>query len=292
MIDSFFFCEVTSHTFHLNFCRNVTLGNLYYFWLSPSLTYQIAFPKTPKVRPLRVLGILVRMVLVFSLFLFLMYQIVTPSLDNLLQDLEATGGRYTYSILAEYWLKLTITNTYMWLLVFYFYFHLYLNFFAELLRFGDRVFYKDWWNSTEVSAYWRLWNLPVHYWLVRHLYFPCVRNNFSKTAATFIVFLFSAVMHEVIISIPFHMLRPWSFLGMMGQLPLVMLTKFLYRKFPGSSIGNILFWVSFCLVGQPMAILLYTIDYNYGKMQHPVDLTFQDSPELCTFRFFKACLIR
>lgn len=79
---------------------------------------------------------------------------------------------------------------------------------------------------------------------------------------------------------------------MMGQVPLVMLTKFLYRKFPGSSIGNILFWVSFCVVGQPMAILLYTIDYYYGNMQHPTDLSFQDSPEVCTLKGLESCLVR
>jgi hypothetical protein len=79
---------------------------------------------------------------------------------------------------------------------------------------------------------------------------------------------------------------------MMGQLPLVMVTKFLYRKFPGSSVGNILFWVSFCVVGQPMAILLYTIDYNYGMMQTPEDLSFQDSPEVCTLKFLDSCVIR
>jgi diacylglycerol O-acyltransferase-1 len=227
----------------------------------------------------------------FSLLSFLVAQIVTPNLAKLLSDLETTNGRYTYSILAEYWLKLSIANTYIWLLVFYFYFHLYLNLFAELLRFGDRVFYKDWWNSSEVSAYWRLWNLPVHYWLVRHLFFPCVRLNIPKTAATFIVFLFSAVMHELLISIPFHILRPWSFLGMMGQVPLVVLTKYLYRKFPGSSVGNILFWVSFCVVGQPMAILLYTIDYKYGRTFNGDPEVF-DSHQTCRVMFRDNCLIR
>jgi diacylglycerol O-acyltransferase-1 len=186
------------------------LWNIYYFWLAPTLTYQIAFPKTSRVRFWKVVGILFRMVLTFSLFSFLVAQVVSPNLELLVNDLESTGGTYTYTILADYWLKLTITNTYIWLLVFYFYFHLWLNLFAEILRFGDRVFYKDWWNSTEVSAYWRLWNLPVHYWLVRHLYFPCVRLKFPKMAATFVVFFFSAVMHELLISIPFHMLRPWS----------------------------------------------------------------------------------
>jgi diacylglycerol O-acyltransferase-1 len=103
--------------------------------------------------------------------------------------------------------------------------------------------------------------MPVHYWLVRHVYFPSVRLGLSKTAATFVVFLFSAILHEVLISVPCHMIRIHSFLAMMGQLPLIFLTKMIDRRFPGSSIGNVIFWISFCFVGQPMAMLLYTIDY-------------------------------
>jgi diacylglycerol O-acyltransferase 1 len=153
-------------------------------------------------------------------------------------------------------------------LIFYVYFHLYLNLFAELLRFGDRVFYKDWWNSAEVSAYWRLWNMPVHLWLIRHVYFPCVRSKMmNKQAATLFVFFLSAVMHEMLVSVPFHMVRPWAFIGMMMQVPLVGMTKFLYRLYPGSSIGNMIFWLSFCVVGQPMAVMLYTVDFQYMQ-QH------------------------
>ena len=123
------------------------------------------------------------------------------------------------------------------------------------------VFYRDWWNASEVSAYWRLWNMPVHYWLVRHVYFPSVRVGLSKTGATFVVFLISAILHEILISVPCHMIRIHSFLAMMGQMPLIFLTKMIDRRYPGSSIGNIIFWISFCFVGQPMAMLLYTIDY-------------------------------
>jgi diacylglycerol O-acyltransferase 1 len=125
----------------------------------------------------------------------------------------------------------------------------------------------DWWNSSEISAYWRLWNTPVHFWLVRHVYFPCIRKGISRSSATFIVFFISALMHELLVSIPFHMVRPWSFLGMMMQMPLVALTKYLYRTFPGTSIGNMVFWCMFCVVGQPMAVLLYTADYQYSKLQ-------------------------
>jgi len=241
---------------------------MYYFWFAPTLTYQIAFPRTPRVRIWKVASIVFRMICTVTLFAFLVAQVISPNLANLVKDLEATHGVYTVTILAHYGLRLSIANTYAWLLVFYYYFHLYLNLFAEILRFGDRVFYKDWWNSSEVSAYWRLWNQPVHYWLVRHLYFPCVRAGMPKGTATLMVFLLSAVMHEVLISVPFHMVRPWSFIGMLMQIPLVGFTKYLWRKMPGSSIGNIIFWLTFCVVGQPMAILLYTIDYQYGQQTY------------------------
>lgn len=167
----------------------------------------------------------------------------------------------------KYGLKLSIASTYAWLLFFFIFFHQYLNILAELLRFGDRVFYKDWWNAAETSAYWRLWNAPVHYWLVRHLYFPCVRAGASKALASFVVFFVSAVFHEVLVAIPFHMvpIRPWAFIGMLMQVSLTMFTKALMKRFPGSSIGNIMFWVCFCFIGQPMAVLMYAIDYTYGN---------------------------
>jgi hypothetical protein len=38
----------------------------------------------------------------------------------------------------------------VWLLGFYTFFHLWLNILAELLRFGDRTFYKDWWYFTSL----------------------------------------------------------------------------------------------------------------------------------------------
>jgi diacylglycerol O-acyltransferase-1 len=143
---------------------NVTLLNMYYFWLAPTLTYQIAFPRSPIIRWWKVASLLLRLLISISLLGFLTAQIISPNLDNLVEDLEPTGGRITSHILAKYLLKVTIANTYAWLLVFYIYFHLCLNLVAEILRFGDRIFYRDWWNSSEISAYWRLWNMPVHYW--------------------------------------------------------------------------------------------------------------------------------
>lgn len=42
-------------------------------------------------------------------------------------------------------LKLAIPNHFIWLMFFYWFFHSTLNVIAELLKFGDREFYRDWW---------------------------------------------------------------------------------------------------------------------------------------------------
>lgn len=47
---------------------------------------------------------------------------------------------------------LQVPNHLLWLMFFYWFFHSSLNFTAELLRFGDREFYKDWWYVLSVPG--------------------------------------------------------------------------------------------------------------------------------------------
>ena len=56
------------------------------------------------------------------------------------------------------------------LLMFYALLHCWLNGFAEMLRFGDRNFYSDWWNSEEFVSYYRKWNIVVHEWLRAYIF--------------------------------------------------------------------------------------------------------------------------
>ena len=39
---------------------------------------------------------------------------------------------------------------------------------------------QEWWNATTVGEYWRLWNQPVHKWMLRHVYFPSIRTGLPK----------------------------------------------------------------------------------------------------------------
>jgi diacylglycerol O-acyltransferase-1 len=67
------------------------------------LTYQIAFPKSPRVRYWKIADILMRMTVSIALFTFLLAQIVQPALEELVSDLDETNGSYTAAIFAEYW---------------------------------------------------------------------------------------------------------------------------------------------------------------------------------------------
>ncbi|KAL9325870.1 hypothetical protein ACSQ67_006515 [Phaseolus vulgaris] len=133
-----------------------------------------------------------------------------------------------------------------------------LNILAELLRFGDREFYKDWWNAKTVED-------PVHKWMIRHLYFPCLRHGIPKAVALLIAFLVSALFHELCIAVPCHIFKLWAFGGIMFQVPLVLITHYLQEKFRNSMVGNMIFWFIFSILGQPMCVLLYYHDLMNRK---------------------------
>eukprot|EP00953_Heterococcus_sp_UTEX-ZZ885_P029531 15667-Heterococcus_DN1.PRE.3 len=84
---------------------------------------------------------------------------------------------------------------------------------STYICFGDRVFYKDWWNAGTIDTYWRLWNIPFY-----------------------------------------------AFTGMLFNILLVPLTKAIENHFgKGSQAGNWIFWTIFCIVGQPMSVLVSVV---------------------------------
>jgi diacylglycerol O-acyltransferase 1 len=72
------------------------------------------------------------------------------------------------------------------------------------MHFADRKFYDAWWNSGSMGAYWRLWNIPVHGYFKRHIYVPLKRRGWSNSSASAVVFILSAVIHELLLGIPTH----------------------------------------------------------------------------------------
>lgn len=237
---------------NVDYAYTVSFKSLVYFMVAPTLCYQLSYPRSNCIRKGWVARQLIKLVIFTGLMLFITEQYMNPIVKNSKHPLK---GDFLYAV--ERVLKLSVPNLYVWLCMFYCFFHLWLNILAELLRFGDREFYKDWWNARTVEEYWRMWNMPVHKWMVRHIYFPCIRNGIPKVVAILISFLVSAVFHELCVAVPCHIFKFWAFIGIMFQVPLVILTKILQVKFQNSMVGNMIFWCFFSILGQPMCVLLY-----------------------------------
>ena len=84
--------------------------------------------------------------------------------------------------------------------------------------------------------------MPVHMWLVRHVYFPCMHYTRSKQFSVVVVFALSALFHELAVGVPMNLIRGWAFWGIMGQIPLIHLTAGLNKLLKNDQAGNIFFW--------------------------------------------------
>jgi diacylglycerol O-acyltransferase-1 len=234
-----------------------TLLHLWYFLMAPTLCYQLEYPRSPRIRISFLFRRLLEVIFCAILGTVIIQQYIVITVRNTMPYFEDLTSKSFLGIFQRV-LKLAIPSLFCWLLFFYGFFHAYLNLLGELLKFGDRGFYKAWWNSRHVEEYWRLWNLPVHKWMIRHLYTPIRNLGYSRSTGIGAAFLFSAVMHEVIISVPCHRVMWCGFVGMLLQFPLCYFSKTMVETLRFRRVwGNWLFWISFCIFGQPLGILLY-----------------------------------
>ncbi|KAJ9665769.1 hypothetical protein H2201_004077 [Coniosporium apollinis] len=249
--------------------RNITLKNLAYFWWAPTLCYQPVYPRTEKIRWPFVFRRVLEFVGLSIVIWIASAQYAAPLLQNSLDKISTLD----LTSILERLMKLSTISLFCWLAGFFALFQSFLNALAEVLRFGDREFYTDWWNTSSIRTYWTTWNKPVYHFMRRHVYSPLVGRRCPKQVAQIIVFVFSGILHELLVGVPTHNIIGVAFAGMMFQLPLIALTDPLRRMkgTRGKVTGNIIFWVSFCLVGQPLAALLYFFAWQakYGSVSKP-----------------------
>ncbi|XP_061615888.1 diacylglycerol O-acyltransferase 1-like isoform X1 [Phyllopteryx taeniolatus] len=231
---------------------NLTHRDMYYFVFAPTLCYQLNFPRSPRIRKRFLLRRLFEMLFFMQLLVGLIQQWMVPTIQNSMKPFQEMD----FSRMVERLLKLAVPNHLIWLIFFYWFFHSSMNFVAELLQFGDREFYRDWWNSESVTYFWANWNIPVHKWCLRHFYKPMLRRGVNKLVAQSAVFLLSAFFHEYLVSVPLKMFRLWAFMGMMAQVPLA----WFVGRFLNGIYGNAAVWMSL-IIGQPVAVLMYVHDY-------------------------------
>lgn len=238
---------------------NINLSNYFYFiYCVPSLVYETKFQRSDKIRPLYVLKELAGFWICVAGVLWIMAQYVLPVTTASIQN-------DSFLRLFDDLVAVSVPGIILWLLGFYAYFHCWLNAKAELVMYANREFYKDWWNADSIGDFWRKWNLPVHEWCLRHVYIDSMHYiNASKDIAILLVFICSAVLHELVVSFGFKVHKPYFFVAMCAQAPLVLLNKKIREK--SKRMGNILVWISL-MFGQPLLAILYF--RNWVKSNDP-----------------------
>lgn len=235
--------------------NNINLKNFFYFLIVPTFCYQESYPSSGEFRPVY----FTLKVLKAFFCLTLIYYIYSESIEPVLPKILNTP-------LLLLLIELYFPVTSFCLLKFYLIFECILPGYAELATFGDRQFYDDWWNSTDLAEFNRRWNKIVHMFLHRHVYLEC-RNRYklSKLASTSMTFIVSAILHEYVLCVLIKIFRPMMFVLMMSQIPLITIG----RKFlKNTTFGNLFFWFS-NLLGVNLIFIIYNREYfAYFKTTH------------------------
>ncbi|KAJ4983212.1 MBOAT family protein [Stagonosporopsis vannaccii] len=251
--------------------QNINFRNMCYFWWAPTLVYQPVYPRSPRIRWGFVLRRLLEVLGLSIVVWIASAQYAAPLLQNSLDKLL----HLNLPAILERVMKLSTISVFCWLCGFFALFQSALNALAELMRFADREFYGPWWNVSSIRTYWTTWNKPVTNFMRRHVYSPLVGRGVPAPVAQIIVFFISGLLHELLVGVPTHNVIGVAFAGMMFQIPLIALTDLIQRirGIDGKTAGNMIFWVSFCLVGQPLGALLYFFAWQakYGSVSKQFD---------------------
>ena len=239
--------------------KNLTVANWADWICLPTLVYELEYPRLEKInwwyvaeKTAATFGVIWIMMVISQAYIY------PPVLETISMKQRGLTLRERWSefpwIVSDILFPLLLEQLLSWYVIW----ECCLNVLAELTRFADRGFYGDWWNSVSWDQYARDWNRPVHNFLLRHVYHSSISAfHLSKGTATFITFLLSACVHELVMLCLFKKVRGYLFAMQLMQLPLVMLsrTKLLKGK---DLLGNVVFWFGL-FVGPSVITALYLI---------------------------------
>ncbi|VEU24294.1 DEKNAAC105650 [Brettanomyces naardenensis] len=250
--------ELGTQAQSIPFPENISFANYFEYSMFPVVVYEVSFPRTEKIRWGylfgKVAGIFGTIFVMVAIAQNEMYPIVMKCFELH----KATSFLYkaqNYPILL---IEMVPPFLAMYMMVFFLIWELILNAIAELSRFADREFYRYWWNSTDWNEYARDWNVPVHKFLLRHVYHSTISAfHVRKTTATFATFLLSSLVHEVAMFVIFRKVRFYLLGLQMCQLPLVEISRStMMERFPTAS--NAIFWFGI-LLGPSLLCTMYLV---------------------------------
>jgi sterol O-acyltransferase len=253
--------ELKGKCTHTSNCypNNLTLANYADWTCLPTLVYELEYPRQEHVNWWYVaekggatLGVIWVMIIISQAYIY-------PVVAETVRDKEAgmplsQRWRDFPWVVSDLLFPLLLEQLLSWYVIW----ECVLNVLAEVTCFADRGFYGDWWNSVSWDQYARDWNRPVHNFLLRHVYHSSISAfHLSKTSATFVTFLLSAVVHEVLMFCLFKKVRGYLFAMQLSQIPLAAMSKTRFMK-GRDTLGNLIFWIGL-FVGPSLITSLYLV---------------------------------
>ena len=104
--------------------------------------------------------------------------------------------------------------------------------------------------------------MPIHQFFLRHVTNPMQSLGINKELVNTVVFFISALAHEYVASIVIGKVGYMVLVSFMLQYPLILGELLVQKMFKleHSNIGNYLFWLNFCVLGQPILITIYYLN--------------------------------
>lgn len=108
---------------------------------------------------------------------------------------------------------------------------------------------------------------------MRHIYNPMRRKGVNKVLSGAFVYFISAIFHEYIISGALGKFHFSAFIAMFANFPFSVLQEYLKKikiLTDKHTSLNVMFWISFCFLGQPLCVIIYFYSYyqdNPGFLQ-------------------------
>ncbi|XP_004478293.2 sterol O-acyltransferase 1 isoform X2 [Dasypus novemcinctus] len=238
-----------------------TVNQYLYFLFAPTLIYRDSYPRTASVRWSYVAT---QFAQVFGCLFYVYYifeRLCSPLFRNIKQE------PFSARVLVLCVFNCILPGVLILFLSFFAFLHCWLNAFAEMLRFGDRMFYKDWWNSTSYSNYYRTWNVVVHDWLYYYAYkdFLWFFSKKFRSAAMLAVFAVSAIVHEYALAVCLNFFYPVLFVLFMF---FGMAFNFIVNDSRKRPIWNVMMWTSLFL-GQGIIVCFYSQEW-YARQHCPL----------------------
>ncbi|PNS20624.1 hypothetical protein CAC42_351 [Sphaceloma murrayae] len=224
--------------------RNLTLRNFADWTCLPTLVYELEYPRHDSInwwyvaeKTAATFGCIVVMMVISQAYIYppVLRSVRMKEAGMTLQERASELPWLAFDMLFPLLLEQLLSWYVIWECI--------LNVLAELTCFADRGFYGAWWNSVSFEMYAKLWNTPVHNFLLRHVYHSSISTfQLSKTSAMFVTFLLSALVHELVMVCLFKKVRGYLFTLQIMQVPLAMLSK--SRLLRGRDLlGNVIFWI-------------------------------------------------